>query len=195
MEKILIPLIGKRLNINGQIAYGRPSSGWKQRLYDKLVSSSFRKRHKNIQGFPLDKFREVLEDINQHYESENHAYVANVYSDEWNGVQIVHPYLNHDKIPGRTQDFGFSVYFTFDYTFEESKQKHQKFLAANFDGLDSFIHDEVVHCYDLNCGTDKDLVFSILKRYYLEILGLEKDTSFYFDASSHGKITSEGIVA
>ena len=191
MEKFLIPLIGKKTTLNGQTVYGRPTAIWRQKLYDKLVSSSFIKTHKQIQGFPINKLKEVLDYITEHYQCENHAFVANMYSNQWNGIQIEHPYINLDKIPNRTQEFGFSIYFTFDYTFEIEKQQHLKFIEANFDGADFFIHDEMVRCYDINCGTDKSKVFAILKRYYEEVLGYDQNTLYYFDVSSLGKITPE----
>jgi hypothetical protein len=188
MNNLLIKLIGKKINLNGQIGYGRPEIKWRQKMYDNLVASSFIKTHRNVQSFDLEKLKEVINDLIKHYQDKNHAFVANVYSSQRDGVQIVHPFMNHDKITNRSKDFGFSVYFTFDHSFDDSIEQHQLFKGYKFDNLDYFVHDELVHCYDINCGMDKEKVFAVIDTFYHEILSYERKTQFYFDASSHGEI-------
>lgn len=188
MNSLLLRLIGKKTNLNGEIWYGRPKQKWRQKLYDKLVASSFIKKHKNIQSFKLVKLKEIINDIINDYQDDNHAFVVNVYSSLKDGIQIVHPFMNHDKITNRSKDFGFSIYFTFDHTLDYCIEQHKLFKTHKFDNLDYFIHDELIHCYDLNCEMDKEKVFSVIETFYYKILSYDKDIQFYFDISSHGII-------
>ncbi|MCH2231791.1 MAG: hypothetical protein MK105_15765 [Crocinitomicaceae bacterium] len=188
MNKLIIPLIAKRINFNGGVLYQRPDQGFKRRLFDKLMDSSFRKKHKQIKGLPLNTVKDLLADIIKEFRDENHAFVATIYSDQWNGIQIVHHYMNHDKIPGRTKDFGLSIYFTFDLSFEQVKPYHDKFLMEEFDDAKSFIHDGMVRCYDIDCGMDLEKAYSIVKRYYLETLEVGGNEQYYIEASSHGPL-------
>jgi len=188
MEKFLISLVAKRVKLNGQDGYERPESGYRQKLFDLLSDSLFRKEHRKIQGFQIDKLKEVLNDLTAHFQSQNHAFVANMYSNQSDGVQIVHPFMNRDKIPNRTEEFAFSIYFTFDSNSKGIRKQHEQFVNANIEDLEPFILDETVYCYDLNCGMNTNKVFIILRKYYEEVLGYDQNTLYYFDASSHGEI-------
>ena len=191
MEKFILSLISEKVTIENKIVgFKPPKQGFKKRISDWIANRNWRKFKKNNQGFPLIELTNVLNLLDEKIKPENRTFVITVTSENQEGIQIVHSYLNNDYLKSRSKEFGISVYLTFDKTFEETIPLLKKFKERrnNFENLNFFIHDEEVECYDIYCETDKSKVLGTVESYFKEIVGEKGNIKYYFSINEMGKV-------
>lgn len=190
MIKFIIGLIAKKSIVNGQTVFQPPKSGWRKRLFERLIVRSFEKEHRNIENFPINELDKTLLEVENFFREKNRVFQVDIYNGQENDLQIIHPIMITDKIKNeRLTEFGFMVYITFYSSLDNNSERHKKFKALeNYSDYYHFIHDEGVDCYALECGLETAKVIENSKLILTNVLGYPADTNYYFGVSDHGKV-------
>jgi hypothetical protein len=190
MNELILRLVSKKVNVDGQVYLQPPNMGLKKRIFDHYSNKQFEKKHRNIERFEISELRNVLSKTSELFKMKNHAFQIDINKEQWNDLQIIHPIMISDKVnkPDLSK-FGFVVYWTYDPTFKEDSNLHEKFKNSNrLKDYIHFKHDKVLDCYAFVCGEDNDKVMEITSAFMQEVLDYQENTKYYFSIADNGKI-------
>lgn len=127
----------------------------------------------------LPIFEEQLLDelklVTETYGEENHGFIYDVYHGDTAIIQVVHRSFI-EKLATKNNDFGLSIYLTFDPTFPKNKEIQKKF--QNSTHFKEFIYCPMdgIPCYALNLTLDYSKTARILTDILVEIYGFDQTT-------------------
>jgi len=190
MDGLILRLVSKKVNVDGQVFLQPPNEGLKKRIFDYYSKKQFEKQHRNVEKFEISELKNVLSKTSELFKEKNHAFQIDINKEQWVDLQIIHPIMISDKVSNSDLNkFGFVVYWTYDPTFKEDSKLHDKF--KNSEKLKDFIHfkhDNVVDCYAFVCGEDNDKVIEISTTFLLDIFDYQENAKYYFSISDNGRI-------
>lgn len=190
MNKLILRLVSKQVNVDGQTFLQPPNEGLKKRIFDYYSKKQFEKEHRNVESFDISELKNVLSKTRELFQEKNHAFQVDINKEQWVDLQIIHPIMISDQIKDPDLNkFGFVVYWTFDPTLKEDTKLHDKF--KNSEKLKDFVHfkhDDVVDCYVFVCGEDGDKAIEISTTFLQEIFDYQENTKYHFSISDNGPI-------